>query len=269
MKIGVLGLALLLAAPASALAGDEPAVRIARIHLRAGMADYDEGRYAEAAAEMEQAYAVKPLPALQYNMAQCYDRLGRWNDAVRAYESYLAGTPSSDETEVVKKRVGNLRERAEAAAAGRAQTERDPEKVVFKTLVVYREVPAPPGRAARAAGYGLGVLGLAGLATGIAFAVLTSHASRDVQGGGSVTSPQPFDGALRSKQDAARLYPIGTGVGFGIAALAIGGAVGLWIYGRKVDREAQHEREQDAAKIPTVTPFYASHTGGVAVTGRF
>ncbi|MEO6951602.1 MAG: tetratricopeptide repeat protein [Polyangia bacterium] len=269
MKTGTLVLAFLLAAPAAAFAADDPQVRVARIHLRAGMADYDEGRYAEAAAEMEQAYAQKPLPELQYNMAQCYDRLGRWNDAVRAYESYLAGTPPSNETELVKKRIVNLRERADAAAAGRAQTARAPEKVVFKTLVVYREVPPPPGRAARAAAYGLGALGLAGLATGIAFAVLTAQASKDVQNGGSVDMPQPFDGALRAKQDAARLYPIGTGVGFGIGALAIGGAVGLWVYGRKVDREAQHEREQDLAKIPMVAPFYASHTGGVAVTGRF
>ena len=269
MKTGVLTLALLLGVPGSARAVDDPAVRIARIHLRAGMADYDEGRYAEAAAEMEQAYAVKPLPELQYNRAQCYERLGRFADAVRAYEAYVAGTPPSDETELVKKRIENLRGRAEGIPPAPAA----PEKVVFKTLVVYRDTPPPPGRAARAAAYGLGALGLAGLATGVAFAVLTSQASHDVRSGGSVSEPPVFDGALRSKQDAARLYPIGTGVGFGIGALAIGGAVGLWVYSRKIDREAQREREQELAKLPTLSPFYASHAGqtttGLALSGRF
>lgn len=266
---GTLALALLVAVPAFVRAADDPAVRLARIHLRAGMADYDEGRYAEAAAEMEQANAVKPLPALKYNMAQCYERLGRFADAVQAYEAYLVGTPPSEETELVKKRIVNLRGRAEGIAAAPAA----PEKVVFKTLVVYRQAPPAPGRAARAAAYGLGALGLAALATGVTFAVLTVQASSAVHDGGNVATPPAFDGALRSRQDAARLYPIGTGVGFGVGALAIGGAVGLWVYSRKIDREAQHEREQELAKLPTLAPFYSSHAGvtttGFAVSGRF
>src|SRR5262245_60052066 len=47
----------------------------ARAHLRAGERFYDEARYDEAAREMEAAYAIRAAPDLQYNIAQCYERL--------------------------------------------------------------------------------------------------------------------------------------------------------------------------------------------------
>jgi len=275
MKPWSLLVVVLLLAAGRAQAEEDPAVTRARIHLRAGVSDYDEGRYAEAASQMERAYALKPLPDLQYNLAQCYERLNRLEDAARAYESYLAGRGDVEDIEVVRKRIANLRERAKAEAEGRRDVAppKIEEKVVFKTIVVYRELPPPPGRAARAAAYGLFALGAAGIATGIAFAVLTAQASSDVRDGGNLGNPPVFDGELRAKQDAARLYPIGTGVGFGVGGLAIGGAIGLILIGKKIDREAVKQRERELASIPRVAPFYASKAGvttlGLVLSGRF
>lgn len=256
-----------------ASAAEDEATGKARIHLRAGIADYDEGRYAEAANEMEQAYALKPLADLQYNLAQCYERLNRLTDAARAYETYLSGRRDAPDRETVQKRIDNLHERAKAEAEGRKPVEAPPERVVFKTLVVYREIPAPPGRAARWAAYALGALGVIGLGTGVAFAVLTVQAGKDVHGQGSLSSPPVFDGDLRAKQDAAHLYPIGTGVGFAIGGVAIGGAVGLYLSGRKIDREAVKQREREQVLIPSIAPFYArtgnNTVAGIAAQGRF
>jgi tetratricopeptide (TPR) repeat protein len=260
--------------PSTVGAVEDDATSKARIHLRAGIANYDEGRYAEAANEMEQAYALRPLADLQYNLAQCYERLNRLEDAAKAYELYLAGRHNAPDEEQVKKRIDHLHERKKAQQEGRETPAiKQEEKVVFKTIIVYKEVPPPPGRAARWAAYAAGALGLAGLATGIAFAVLTAEAGHDVHNQGSLTNPPVFDGSLRATQDAAHLYPIGTGVGFCVGGLAIGGAIGLYMSGRKIDREAQKAREHEQSKLPSVAPFYArsgaATVGGLSVAGQF
>src|SRR3954468_8960949 len=81
-------------------AEDEKTER-ARIHLKAAIAYYDEARYEDAAREMESAYALKPLPDLQYNLAQCYDRLGRYTDAATAYETYLKANSAATDRKLV------------------------------------------------------------------------------------------------------------------------------------------------------------------------
>jgi tetratricopeptide (TPR) repeat protein len=271
-KLWPLFLVLAILGGGRAQADEDPVVTKARIHLRAGISDYDEGRYAEAAVQMERAYALAPLPELKYNLAQCYERLDRLDDAAQAYDAYLAGSKEVPDRVAVQKRIANLRERARAEAEGRRNLPvKIEEKVVWKTVVVYREVPPPPGRAARGAAYGLVVLGAGGIAAGIAFAVLTTQASNQVQGGGSVANPPAFDGELRARQDAARLYPIGTGLGFGVGALAVGGAIGLILVSKKIDREVAHQRE--LARLPRVAPYYLSQAGvttaGLLVDGRF
>src|SRR3954466_5862034 len=115
----------------------------ARIHLKAAIAYYDEARYEDAAREMEAAYALKPLPDLQYNLAQCYERLGRYTDAASAYEVYLQSNPGAVDRKLVETRVANLRERAAAVKAGSQvpPPAASGDKVVFKTIVIYKEAP--------------------------------------------------------------------------------------------------------------------------------
>ena len=167
---------------ARAEAPDEKTER-ARVHLKAAVAYYDEARYDDAAREMEVAYQLKPLPDLQYNLAQCYERLGRYDQAASAYEQYLKGNPSAVDRKLVQTRVANLRARAAATAAGSQAPPPAPanEKVVFKTIVVYKEAPALPGRGVRISAYGLGVLALGALASGVAFAVLAKQQSDIVE----------------------------------------------------------------------------------------
>ncbi len=240
----------------------EEATERARIHLKAAIAYYDDGRYDDAAREMQAAYRLKPLPDLQYNLAQCYERLNKLDDAAEAYEQYLAGVPQATDRPAVQARINNLRERATAAASGRLEASPAPapiEKVVFKTIVVYRVAPPPPGRGARYAAYGLAVLGAGALASGIAFTVLTSQASNAVTTGGNVSHPPPFDGQIQNQANG-RSYPIIAGVSYGIAALAAAGSVALFMIGRKIDREAPK-----LSLAPTVGPSGA----GLFAWGRF
>jgi len=87
------------------LAQQDDKTERARIHLKAAIAYYDEARYEDAAREMEAAYQLKPLPDLQYNLAQCYERMGRYDDAAKAYESYLACKPEAPDKRQVMQRI--------------------------------------------------------------------------------------------------------------------------------------------------------------------
>lgn len=255
-------LSLLLFVTGAARAQPQPPdskTEMARTHVRAAIAYYDAGRYDDAAHEMRAAYELKPLPDLQYNLAQCYERLDKLTEAAQAYEIYLSGKPDAPDRNMVQKRIANLRERAKAQAAGQKVAAPAKEKVVFKTIVVYRERPPPPGRAARWAAYGLGVLGLGGLGVGIAYAVFAKQAADTVTKSGNPTDPGSFD-KVRGVQDSGQTYPIISAVSFAIGGAACAGAVALFFIARKVDREAP--------KL-TLGPSFGPGGGGMFVAGRF
>lgn len=256
----ILAFVLLLCSVRIAAAQDDKTER-ARIHLKAAIAYYDEARYEDAAREMEAAYQLKPLPDLQYNLAQCYERLGRYNDAATAYETYLKGNAAAQDRRLVETRIGNLRERAAATAAGSKVAPMPPtEKVVFKTIVVYKTAPPPPGRGVRIAAYGLGVLALGALASGISFAILAKENADYVTSHGSTSGGVTFDGPARDAQKSGQADVIVEGVSFGVAALCAGGAIGLYLLGNKIDKEAP--------KL-TMAPSLSPTGGGFMVAGRF
>src|SRR5437868_3474385 len=89
----------------------DPATVRARNHMQAAVSYYDDGRYEDAAREIETAYRLKPLPALQYNLAQCYERLGRLGEAIAAYRKYLDGSPHAEDHDLIARRAANLEER--------------------------------------------------------------------------------------------------------------------------------------------------------------
>jgi tetratricopeptide (TPR) repeat protein len=248
----------LLSATAIARAED-PKTERARIHVKSAIAYYDEGKYEDAAREMTVAYALKPLPDLQYNLAQCYERLNKLEEAAAAYELYLSGRADAPDRKVVQTRIDNLRERKKATDTGQPPPPPPVEKVVLKTVVIYKEVPPPPGRAARGAAYGLWVLGAGGVACGIAFAVLAKQAADDVTQGGNTADPPSFD-QLRVTQENGKSYPIISGVTFAVGALALAGGVALYLVGNKIDREAP--------KV-TLAPSLGPGGGGLVVAGRF
>src|SRR5689334_13172346 len=113
LALGLVGLLV----SSMAQASDEKTER-ARIHVKAAVAYYDEGRYEDAAREMSTAYGLKPLADLQYNLAQCYERLNRLDEAADAYDKYLAGKADAPDRKQVQVRVENLRERVKAGASG-------------------------------------------------------------------------------------------------------------------------------------------------------
>jgi tetratricopeptide (TPR) repeat protein len=88
----------------AAPAGDD--VQRARTAFNQGQREYLLGHYAEALPLFEQAYKIKPLPGLLYNIGQCYRLLGNMEQARRLYRNFIDTAPESpqvaDATEKLK-----------------------------------------------------------------------------------------------------------------------------------------------------------------------
>jgi hypothetical protein len=84
---------LTLLATASPLRAETPADE-ARTHFDRGLALVDRGEVAAALVEFEQAYRIRPHPAVLYNLGRAYAAVGRPVDAVDSLGKYLADAPS-------------------------------------------------------------------------------------------------------------------------------------------------------------------------------
>jgi hypothetical protein len=102
-------------------------------------------------------------------------------------------------------------------------------------------------------------LAVAAAATGIAFAVLAKQNADSVAGSGNVAGlPPPSFDTQRATQDSGRTAVIVSGVSFGIAGAAVLGGAGLWLLGKRIDRETP--------KV-TMAPIISPNVAGFSVAG--
>lgn len=69
----------------------------ARELFQRGRGAYETGDFEGAVEAWQAAYEIDPRPLLQFNLAQAYERLGRLQESLDAYESFLAAAPSDAE----------------------------------------------------------------------------------------------------------------------------------------------------------------------------
>jgi tetratricopeptide (TPR) repeat protein len=70
---------------------------LARQLFQAGVEHYEAGEYAPALADFQRAFALKPHPLVEVNIANCYDKLNQPAEALGHFEAFLAsseGTPA-------------------------------------------------------------------------------------------------------------------------------------------------------------------------------
>jgi tetratricopeptide (TPR) repeat protein len=338
------------AAAKSAAQPDDPITARAKIHLEAGVAYFNDGKYADAEREMIRASELRPVPELMYNLAQCQERLGALERAVESYRAYVRGRPSAEDVADVEKHIAELTARiAEAKAspgvvppvagepppgsstsappaAAQAPPVAPPEKVIFKEIIVYKEPPPKAGRSVRYVGYGLLGLVAAGLATGIAFTVANTQLEQSISEQGNnyqelfglpiVSCPnmalqeqvvaakaaadamaaapgnptqqqqiidqiKPSYGKAsqntcefyRISSDNARLNITGAVVGFSIAGLATAATVGLFLYGRHLDKKQDQQLKQKPQGVPNLSwllqPYFGPSGSGLVLSGRY
>jgi tetratricopeptide (TPR) repeat protein len=82
----------------------------ARELFQSGVERYESGQYTRALADFERAYALKPHPLVQVNIANCYDKLDQPAEALSHFEAFLSsteGTPAQrDEVRAAMARLG-------------------------------------------------------------------------------------------------------------------------------------------------------------------
>ena len=111
-----LGLAVLVLVPylgfaqplAAAEAPSAGLVGSAREHYEQGAAAYAAGRYERAVTEFLAADRLAPRPALSYNVARAYDKLGNVGRALEYYRDYLRRAPQAANTAEISTRVRTL-----------------------------------------------------------------------------------------------------------------------------------------------------------------
>jgi hypothetical protein len=94
----------------------DPDTEIARRHFEAGRMKYEANDYAGALREFEAARKVRPMPAFDYNIARCLDRLERPSEAVDAYQRYLSAIGNAPDAAEVRDRVQVLEQRLGVSA---------------------------------------------------------------------------------------------------------------------------------------------------------
>lgn len=83
----------------------DPDTEIAQRHFRAGRDLYARGEYERALAEFETTRRRRPSPAIEFNIGRCHDRLEHVDEAIAAYQRYLAASPAASDAEEVRARV--------------------------------------------------------------------------------------------------------------------------------------------------------------------
>jgi hypothetical protein len=81
---------LVTAARPAAADGRPTAKREADRHFKTGVRLFDEGKYSEALAEFEQAYALESHPLVLYNLAAAHRALSQYAQALEFYQRFLA-----------------------------------------------------------------------------------------------------------------------------------------------------------------------------------
>ncbi|NUP06888.1 MAG: tetratricopeptide repeat protein [Polyangiaceae bacterium] len=85
--------------------------------------EYRAGRFTEAVALLEKAYALHPEPVLLYNLARAHEGLGEFAKAVEEYERYLTSATEIPDRGAIEQKVTSLKRTIEEQA--RLEKERD------------------------------------------------------------------------------------------------------------------------------------------------
>ncbi|HUB06412.1 MAG TPA: hypothetical protein VMB50_05405 [Myxococcales bacterium] len=108
---------LLMAALLLGSSGQSAQLQKAKQLFEQGRTDYQAGRFRKAIEEFLAADKLKASPALVYNVAQAYGKLGDLSHAVEYYEDYLVRSPDASDRDAVKATIRNLQAKLQAEPA--------------------------------------------------------------------------------------------------------------------------------------------------------
>jgi tetratricopeptide (TPR) repeat protein len=258
------------ASPALAQGKDDD---LAKQYYKLGEKLYNRSDYEGALKQFEKAYQHSQRPAFVYNMARCFEFMGKLEQAIEHYERFLESKPKI--AEVIKSRIANLRKKLQESKPGETKpptetkpTPRPPAGETKPSPTPERtpeptpepEPTPPPSRGARwmgITGWVLVGVGAASLIASIALGAKAASLSNDLEEASVADPPKPY-ADWRDKEDQGetleKMQFVTLGVG---AAAVVGGAVLVFL-------DMRAERQQRSAWIaPTLT------RGGALVSGSW
>src|SRR5262245_36609253 len=106
MRTLILALVMAVVWPAAARADEQ---ELARAHFITGRSYYDQGRYADALKEFEEAYRLSKRVGFLYNIGVCDEKLGRDDDALTAFQGYIGSVADESERAEVQGHIDAIR----------------------------------------------------------------------------------------------------------------------------------------------------------------
>ncbi|WNG34120.1 hypothetical protein F0U61_11140 [Archangium violaceum] len=241
MRLVLVLLAALLLVPAPAQA-QRGSPRTAKELIKQAERLYDQKKYLEAAAVLEQAHELKPDMRLIYNIARAYDQAGKEKEAISYYEKYLTDGEDAQLRKRSRSAIDRLRlqqekEAANAAAAAaerkrlkeeaesakrRAEAEREAARRAEETnqlrLKAAHEDALASRKRMQVTSIALGGVALAGAGVGTFFGLKSRSARSDFNNAPDLESKLAARDATRGN---ALLADIGFGVGLASAVAAV------------------------------------------------
>ncbi len=237
MRLGLTLLLLLLAVPPPAFARTHP--KFTQLVKQAERL-YGSGKYKDSAEKLIEAYVYDPHPRIIYNIARAYDQAGELELALEYYQRYVKSNEGTDPTllkrsalsidrvrELIKQGEENRQKQAQLAAEAKAADERATRESEGKRRAQdelrLRESAAAEERVrarghARIAAYTLGGVAVAGLGTGLVFALQSNGSKAQFLEATTVEQKKQFEARTRQQ---ALIADIGFGVGLVAAATAV------------------------------------------------
>ena len=222
-------LALVAAAPAGAEEKD-PDTEVAQRLFGEGVAAYGAHDYARALQRFEAARRLKPLPAFDYNIARCHDRLGDAGAALAAYERYLAQLPDAPDAAEVRARIAILRARVGVGGTTPPQPTAASPSTTPPPSITTPSSAADRPRLRLAVPIVVGVAGVALTATG---AGLVGSVGPDYDALQRRWQAQGPTSAVVASADSLRAREIAGWTLLGIGGAALVADVALWIVARR------------------------------------
>ncbi len=203
-----------------------PAEEARRLYAE-GKGEYAQGRFLEAIALFERAYALSEAPGLLFNLAQAHRLAGddHCPRAVALYKSYLAALPAAENRREVNERVQELSECASIPAPPQPEGVA-PATVAPPPVTHVRLKPSPPPVETRETPRVLGpAMTAVGIALFVAGGALYARAAAKHREAESVCPCYP--GAYSKWEKLTNVSYAAMGVG---GAAAVGG-VSWWVFG--------------------------------------
>ena len=101
----------------SVASAEDAETRAAKRYFERGQKAFNLGKFDDALEQYQKAYDAKPIPAILFNIGQCYRNLGDYEAAIFSFRKYLKLEPDADNREETEEYITELEAEQEKDAS--------------------------------------------------------------------------------------------------------------------------------------------------------